>query len=37
VNEPLRPGDVGLADLNPIIGSEQAGRLPVVVVSGPRI
>jgi mRNA interferase MazF len=36
VSEPLRPGDVWLADLNPVIGSEQAGRRPVVVVSGPR-
>jgi mRNA interferase MazF len=35
VSEPLRPGDVWLADLNPVIGSEQAGRRPVIVVSGP--
>ena len=35
MSEPLRPGDVWLADLNPVIGSEQAGRRPVVVVSGP--
>jgi mRNA interferase MazF len=35
VSEPLRPGDVWLADLNPVIGSEQAGRWPVVIVSGP--
>jgi mRNA interferase MazF len=35
VSEPLRPGDVWLADLNPVIGSEQAGRRPVVIVSGP--
>jgi mRNA interferase MazF len=35
VSEPLRPGDVWLADLNPVIGSEQAGHRPVVVVSGP--
>ena len=34
MSEPLRPGDVWLADLNPVIGLEQAGR-PVVVVSGP--
>ena len=36
MSEPLRPGDVWLADLNPVIGSEHAGRRPVVVVSGPR-
>ncbi|HEY3957294.1 MAG TPA: type II toxin-antitoxin system PemK/MazF family toxin [Streptosporangiaceae bacterium] len=35
MSEPLRPGDVWLADLNPVVGSEQAGRRPVVVVSGP--
>jgi mRNA interferase MazF len=35
VSEPLRPGDVWLADLSPIIGSEQAGRRPVIIVSGP--
>jgi mRNA interferase MazF len=34
VSEPLRPGDVWLADLSPVIGSEQAGRRPVVIVSG---
>lgn len=34
MSEPLRPGDVWLADLNPITGSEQAGRRPVVIVSG---
>ena len=32
---PLRPGDVWLADLSPVLGSEQAGRRPVVIVSGP--
>jgi mRNA interferase MazF len=36
VSQPLRPGDVWLADLSPVIGSEQSGRRPVVVVSGPR-
>jgi mRNA interferase MazF len=36
VSEPLRPGDIWLADLNPVIGSEQAGRRPVIIVSGPR-
>lgn len=36
MNQPLRPGDIWLADLNPVVGSEQAGRRPVVVVSGPR-
>jgi mRNA interferase MazF len=35
VSEPLRPGDIWLADLNPVIGSEQAARRPVVIVSGP--
>ena len=35
MSEPLRPGDVWLADLNPGTGSEQAGRRPVVIVSGP--
>jgi mRNA interferase MazF len=34
VSEPLRPGDVWLVNLNPVIGSEQAGR-PAVIVSGP--
>jgi mRNA interferase MazF len=32
---PVRPGDVWLADLNPVLGPEQSGRRPVVVVSGP--
>ena len=36
MSEPLRPGDVWLADLSPIVGSEQAGRRPVLIVSGPR-
>ncbi len=35
MSNPLRPGDVWLADLNPVIGSEQAGRRPVLIVSGP--
>ena len=35
MSEPLRPGDVWLADLNTVIGSEQAGRRPVLIVSGP--
>lgn len=35
MSEPLRPGDVWLADLSPVVGSEQAGSRPVVVVSGP--
>jgi len=44
VSEPLRPGDVWLADLGPVAGSGQAGRVagsgqagrhPVIVVSGP--
>jgi mRNA interferase MazF len=35
MSEPLRPGDVWLVNLNPVIGSEQAGRRPTVIVSGP--
>ena len=35
MSEPLRPGDVWLADLSPVTGSEQARRRPVVVISGP--
>jgi mRNA interferase MazF len=35
MSEPLRPGDIWLASLNPVVGSEQAGRRPAVVVSGP--
>jgi mRNA interferase MazF len=35
MSEPLRPGDVWLVNLNPVIGSEQAGRRPAVIVSGP--
>jgi mRNA interferase MazF len=35
VNAPLRPGDVWLVDLDPVTRSEQAGRRPAVVVSGP--
>jgi mRNA interferase MazF len=35
MSEPLRPGDVWLADLSPVVGSEQAGRRPVLIVSGP--
>jgi mRNA interferase MazF len=35
VSVPLRPGDVWLADLNPVRGPEQSGRRPVVIVSGP--
>lgn len=30
----MRQRDVWLADLNPVVGSEQAGRRPVVIVSG---
>jgi mRNA interferase MazF len=36
VTQPLHTGDVWLADLSPVVGSEQAGRRPVVIVSGPR-
>jgi mRNA interferase MazF len=35
MSEPLRPGDVWLVNLNPVVGSEQAGRRPAVIVSGP--
>jgi mRNA interferase MazF len=35
VSEPLRPGDVWLVNLNPVVGSEQGGRRPVIIVSGP--
>ena len=34
MSEPLRPGDVWLVNLNPVVGSEQAGRRPVIIVSG---
>jgi mRNA interferase MazF len=34
MSEPLRPGDVWLANLSPVVGSEQAGRRPVIIVSG---
>jgi mRNA interferase MazF len=34
---PLRRGDVYFIDLGPVIGREQAGRRPVVVVSRNRI
>jgi mRNA interferase MazF len=30
----LKQGEIWFADLNPIKGSEQAGRRPVVIVSG---
>ena len=30
----MRKGEVWLADLNPVKGSEQAGKRPVVIVSG---
>ncbi len=35
MSEPLRTGDVWLADLNPVRGPEQAGHRPVIIVSGP--
>ena len=35
MSEPLRPGDVWLVNLDPVIGSEQAGHRPAVIVSGP--
>lgn len=30
----MRQGEIWMSDLNPIIGSEQAGRRPVVILSG---
>ena len=30
----MRQGEIWFANLNPVLGSEQAGRRPVVVVSG---
>ena len=35
MNEPLRPGDVWLVNLNPVTGSEQARPAAAVIVSGP--
>lgn len=32
----LRSGDVVWAELSPVVGREQSGRRPVVVVSGPE-
>ncbi|HWV49375.1 MAG TPA: type II toxin-antitoxin system PemK/MazF family toxin [Microbacterium sp.] len=32
----LRPGDVVWAELSPVVGREQAGRRPVVIISGPE-
>lgn len=30
----MRQGEIWMADLNPVVGSEQAGRRPVVILSG---
>lgn len=30
----MRQGEIWISDLNPVIGSEQAGRRPVVILSG---
>ena len=30
----MKQGEIWMADLNPVIGSEQAGRRPVVILSG---
>lgn len=30
----MRQGEIWMSDLNPIFGSEQAGRRPVVILSG---
>jgi mRNA interferase MazF len=30
----VKQGEIWLADLNPVVGSEQQGRRPVVVISG---
>ncbi|MGH7866157.1 MAG: type II toxin-antitoxin system PemK/MazF family toxin, partial [Candidatus Dormibacteraceae bacterium] len=32
----MTTGDILIADLNPIVGSEQGGMRPVVVVSAPQ-
>lgn len=32
--EPVRQGDVWLADLSPVVGKEQQGYRPVVILSG---
>ena len=34
MSAPLRSGDVWLVDLDPVVGSEQAGQRPAVIVSG---
>jgi mRNA interferase MazF len=30
----MRQGEIWMSDLNPVLGSEQAGRRPVVILSG---
>lgn len=30
----MRQGEIWMSDLNPVIGSEQSGRRPVVILSG---
>lgn len=30
----MRQGEIWMAELNPVIGSEQAGRRPIVILSG---
>lgn len=30
----MKQGDIWISDLNPVIGSEQSGRRPVVILSG---
>lgn len=30
----MRQGEIWMSDLNPVVGSEQAGRRPVVILSG---
>ena len=30
----MKQGEIWMSDLNPVIGSEQAGRRPVVILSG---
>ena len=37
VSSPVRAGDVWLAGLDPVVGHEQGGRRPVVVVSSPGL
>ena len=37
VGDDLRRGQLHWAFLDPVVGSEQAGRRPVIIVSGPDL